>query len=316
MSDDPDDGRTALVVVPEDQLSLAIGREGQNARLAAKLTGWRIDIKSVPEAVSEALESIDRPPLNTINDQYPEMVNDVRRIMAKREMAKAVMAEEFNALAKFADLVQRRLLQVQEQRRKERQAEIAAVKSTLPTAAFHMPVEQLEVPEGVIDALRPFANVGEVMLRFLVDENRIRAALREAPPNALKTLQDALDRLIIPEEAYAAAEAEEIALQQAAEAASSAPQTEEAQAAQPEGVLDAVGAQPDGERAKRPQPGREPAFEAAAPDFTETDDSELPSKKKGKKKKGRQLVYDESRGGMVVKRQRKHGPSEWEEWDE
>jgi len=41
----PDDG-TAMVIVPDYQLSLAIGREGQNARLAARLTGWRIDIKS------------------------------------------------------------------------------------------------------------------------------------------------------------------------------------------------------------------------------------------------------------------------------
>ncbi len=41
----PDDA-TALVVVPDHMLSLAIGREGQNARLAARLTGWRIDIKS------------------------------------------------------------------------------------------------------------------------------------------------------------------------------------------------------------------------------------------------------------------------------
>jgi N utilization substance protein A len=46
LEDDPDIGRTAVVIVPDDQLSLAIGREGQNARLAAKLTGWRIDIKS------------------------------------------------------------------------------------------------------------------------------------------------------------------------------------------------------------------------------------------------------------------------------
>ena len=35
-----------MVVVPDYQLSLAIGKEGQNARLAAKLTGWKIDIKS------------------------------------------------------------------------------------------------------------------------------------------------------------------------------------------------------------------------------------------------------------------------------
>ena len=37
--------RTARVIVPDYQLSLAIGREGQNARLAARLTGWRIDIR-------------------------------------------------------------------------------------------------------------------------------------------------------------------------------------------------------------------------------------------------------------------------------
>jgi N utilization substance protein A len=44
-----DDGKQATVVVPDDQLALAIGRDGQNARLAAKLTGWRVDIKSETE---------------------------------------------------------------------------------------------------------------------------------------------------------------------------------------------------------------------------------------------------------------------------
>jgi N utilization substance protein A len=47
--------KTATVIVPDDQLSLAIGKEGQNARLAAKLTGWRIDIKSTSEAADEVL---------------------------------------------------------------------------------------------------------------------------------------------------------------------------------------------------------------------------------------------------------------------
>ena len=44
-----DDG-VALVIVPDYQLSLAIGREGQNVRLAARLTGWRLDITSDSEA--------------------------------------------------------------------------------------------------------------------------------------------------------------------------------------------------------------------------------------------------------------------------
>lgn len=42
--------KSARVVVPDFQLSLAIGKEGQNARLAARLTGWRIDIHSDEEA--------------------------------------------------------------------------------------------------------------------------------------------------------------------------------------------------------------------------------------------------------------------------
>ena len=49
--------RSAVAIVPDNQLSLAIGREGQNARLAAKLTGWKVDIRSHVEA--EALEAAD-----------------------------------------------------------------------------------------------------------------------------------------------------------------------------------------------------------------------------------------------------------------
>ena len=43
----------ARAVVPDYQLSLAIGREGQNARLAARLTGWKIDIRSETDAAAE-----------------------------------------------------------------------------------------------------------------------------------------------------------------------------------------------------------------------------------------------------------------------
>ncbi len=53
------DGR-AVVTVPEDQLSLAIGREGQNVRLAAKLTGWRIDIKAIgKDEIEESAEVVE-----------------------------------------------------------------------------------------------------------------------------------------------------------------------------------------------------------------------------------------------------------------
>jgi transcription antitermination factor NusA-like protein len=47
------EGNTAIVVVPDNQLSLAIGKEGQNARLAARISGWRIDIKSASAAEAD-----------------------------------------------------------------------------------------------------------------------------------------------------------------------------------------------------------------------------------------------------------------------
>jgi N utilization substance protein A len=59
LDNDPEAGKTATVIVPDRQLSLAIGKEGQNARLAAKLTGWRIDIKSATEATAETLGRLE-----------------------------------------------------------------------------------------------------------------------------------------------------------------------------------------------------------------------------------------------------------------
>jgi N utilization substance protein A len=52
-----DEAKQATVIVPDDQLSLAIGREGQNARLAARLTGWRVDIRSETEFAAEEAEA-------------------------------------------------------------------------------------------------------------------------------------------------------------------------------------------------------------------------------------------------------------------
>lgn len=51
-----EEGKSCRVVVPDDQLSLAIGKEGQNARLAAKLTGWKIDIKPASAPADEETE--------------------------------------------------------------------------------------------------------------------------------------------------------------------------------------------------------------------------------------------------------------------
>jgi N utilization substance protein A len=61
----------ATVVVPDKQLSLAIGKEGQNARLAAKLTGWRIDIKSASTAEVEQLAKAKASPEEEVEAELP-----------------------------------------------------------------------------------------------------------------------------------------------------------------------------------------------------------------------------------------------------
>ena len=71
------------MVVPDDQLSLAIGKEGQNARLAAKLTGYKIDIKPA----SAPLEPIEAP-------EEPLFVEDEVPVEAKSPDSQAPVQEE------------------------------------------------------------------------------------------------------------------------------------------------------------------------------------------------------------------------------
>ena len=88
--------RTATVVVNEDQLSLAIGRDGQNARLAAKLTGWRIDIKSLAEAAGDAVHKLQGDPeLAALLPVAFESVPAVEEILTKKAENHPITPEEF-----------------------------------------------------------------------------------------------------------------------------------------------------------------------------------------------------------------------------
>ena len=65
--------------MPDHQLSLAIGREGQNARLSAKLTGWRIDIKSETQADETGFlddEEIEQPNDDEVNETAEDLAVD------------------------------------------------------------------------------------------------------------------------------------------------------------------------------------------------------------------------------------------------
>jgi len=106
-----DNGKTATVVVPEDQLSLAIGRDGQNARLAAKLTGWRIDIKSLPEAASDALNKLStdetyKPLVEAEQDVIPL----IEAMLAKKADGRPLPPEDYDMMTKFVDRVERKAI--------------------------------------------------------------------------------------------------------------------------------------------------------------------------------------------------------------
>jgi len=86
------DRRHALVIVPEDQLSLAIGKRGQNVRLAAKLTGWDIDIKPSAAPKAEAPEAAEQPKTETAAS--PEAVEEPKmEPVAPSETAEEPKAE-------------------------------------------------------------------------------------------------------------------------------------------------------------------------------------------------------------------------------
>ena len=72
--------KTAKVVVTDDMLSLAIGREGQNARLAARLTGWKIDVKPYSSLVKSDVEDIpeeDEPAAPADDSLFDEDLGDL-----------------------------------------------------------------------------------------------------------------------------------------------------------------------------------------------------------------------------------------------
>jgi N utilization substance protein A len=328
LEDDVTSGRTALVIVPEDQLSLAIGKEGQNARLAAKLTGWRIDIKSVTETVQGGLDNLDVPPLDDLPRQYPQLVDEARRIQAKRSDGKVATQEELNILAKFADLVERRLLNMREEIRRQEQAHVEAVRATLPPKLFEMPVASLRLSDLITEAIEPLGSVGQVMLALLIDEDRLKQLVSRVGRDAMDLLQARLDEVMTVE--LDSMFGEEAALDVAEGAADLASPEAEPQVDLAAAVAES---EMDDEQVERdafggiilpvatPEAVRLPALTDPATGeeaLGEDDDDEL-RKGKGKpdKQKRRELVFDEDAGAVRSKRKRKDNRKrgDWNDFD-
>ena len=98
---------SALVIVPDDQLSLAIGKRGQNARLAVRLTGWKIDIKSLSEATElglmEQIQQKEELPVDeTFQDEFAQEMLDNQEekklLLKKKKISKMKLKKSLQNL--------------------------------------------------------------------------------------------------------------------------------------------------------------------------------------------------------------------------
>lgn len=193
--------KTATVVVPEDQLSLAIGRDGQNARLAAKLTSWRIDIKSLTEAASDA---VHRAQTDAVfleqNADLAETLPQLEAVLAKKAEGRPVTPEEYTLLSRFVDRIERgaqyrREAEVDAEREKR-----LAVEATLPKAAFDIPLDDLGLSPSLSIKIsgEGFSTVGDLMLQLKLDPDRI-LSINGVGPKAVEDIQAAIDGFKFPE---------------------------------------------------------------------------------------------------------------------
>jgi N utilization substance protein A len=339
LEEDLDQGHTATVIVPDDQLSLAIGREGQNARLAAKLTGWRIDIKSVSEAAITAFSNMDQPPLAKLAEDQPDVIAEVGRILEKKKADRAVMPEEYQTLSRFVQSVEQRQLEQREASRAKRIKAMDKVRPNIPAGAFQMSLDELELADDITQALKNIENVGELMVRLQADEENLRQMLElaDAGDDAMDAIKEAIDSLVIIEpkvvEPAAPAEPEPAPVQAslpepAAVVETATPGvdvTDEEEA--PPAFIDEIRKPelpPEGLEVRQPRRVAKPVVEVEPVEdvaFEEGDDDSDASKKGKKGKKGknqrRELVFDERRGEVVAKRKRKGGRSRgWDDFEE
>jgi N utilization substance protein A len=190
--------KTATVVVPEDQLSLAIGRDGQNARLAAKLTAWRIDIKSLPEAANDARgKLLTEPEFADIAIHEADLLPQVDAVLAKKAEGRPVTPEEYYLLTQFVDRVEKGVIRQRQDEGRVEDERVLEARASVPPAAFEIPLEKFEISDRVYAVISEtgLQTVGDLLLQMKIDPDSIWK-LSGMGPKAMQELQNALDQLV------------------------------------------------------------------------------------------------------------------------
>ncbi len=207
----------AYVVVPDDQLSLAIGKAGQNARLAAKLTGWRIDIQSATEAAQWALKQVnDDPDLLPALGHAAEALPQVAAALTRHAQEKMPYnAEELLAMRQVIEkvreyyLAQKRegrgrrkpksRLSAAEQERLAREAAIREARARIPAHAYQISLEELGLSERTRKHLERYelTSAGLLMERLAEGEEGL-LKLEGIGARVLAEIREALGQLQLP----------------------------------------------------------------------------------------------------------------------
>ena len=332
LDEDPERGKTAMVVVPEDQLSLAIGRAGVNARLAARLTGWRVDIKSLPEAAAESLRRLTSDPAYAdLAEREANAMQQLEAILLKKAENRPVTPEEYQVLTTFVERVEREVRVRQGAARQARAEKLAEVRAGIPVGAFQTALAEVGLSDRLLTILGEAGYViaGQVLEKMGMEPDAI-LGLDGIGPKSMEEIQEVLRAFAYPEPVVEAPpEVIEEAAPEAAEAA--VPEPAAVAEAVPE---EAAPAEAGAEAAKVEAEGAEMPTEAAVPaegavgaeavplpvtfevgTVVEADEEEeeaeasvAAGKKRKKGQKGARVVeFDEKLGEMVVKRRRKPG---------
>lgn len=318
LSETEEDGKTATVVVPEDQLSLAIGRDGQNARLAAKLTGWRIDIKSQVEAAGESLRKLEEDP------QYKEMatreaeaMEKIAGLLEKKAEGRPLPPEDYDYMASFIDRVEKRVEKKRREEDKEEQRRYEEALATVPELTFEIDILDVDLKEHILYILQEagIETLGDLVLQMRLDPDRI-LALNGIGPKSFEEISELTDALrVTPEEATPVKEAveEEVIEEAEPEPVLQIEETPE-EVEEPEIVEEIEETPKVVEPVKKEEPEEVDEFdklfsydaskygyyEPEPSQFTEDDDEDLDRPSKKKKRKKRRPPREES--------------EDWENW--
>ena len=327
-----DRGKTAMVVVPEDQLSLAIGRAGVNARLSARLTNWRIDIKSLVEAATESLNRLatDKA-FAEIAAAEAETMPQIEMILIKKQETRPVTPEEYHLLTDFVVRVEEELMARRTSERQVYLEKLEKIREGVPPGAYQVTLVEAGISTRVANLLTEgeYESAGKVLEQLEIDEDKI-LALQGVGPKAISELRQTLSAYDYPDPVV-----EEVAEEAEEEPAAEAEGIEEQPAAEAEAT---EGEQPalevEGEPAVQETEGEvtgeaipiEEAFQRAVEEVgqieVETDESEKSeAERKAARKKRKQLSrvveYDPDLGETVSRRVRKESRrTDWQETGE